>query len=333
MVDEGPGRYWSELRSSDKGDGRLEIPSRVSEPETGYGPVRFALGTQKEPRFLVPCSSLRGGLQEYSTSALAVFKSRYRVEGRDSPFIDLVCRDPALSGVFAELVNEINGRLSRGEIPEQAVMGAITDFRSLLVSSPRGEIPRETVLGLVGELYVLDRLVEKGSGALNAWLGPHDERHDFRAQNRALEVKTLSRPDATEITISSFSQLLAPVDGALVLAVVRLDESSNGELTVASLVQRILRNGGDWEPLRKGLENLGCQDPEAAEWNRNAFAFHGIEGFEVVPGFPRLTEAEMVQGSLPVGISRISYTVDLANAGAFRMEADQLESYLREMSQ
>ena len=332
MVDDGPSRYWSELRSSDKGDGRLEIPSKVSEPETGYGPVRFALGTQKEPRFLVPCNSLRGGLQEYSTSALAVFKTRYQLEGRDSPFIDLVCTDAALSGVFAELVNEVSRRLSTGEIPEQAVIGAITDFRSLLVSAPRGEIQRETVLGLVGELYVLNRLVERNAGALNAWLGPRDERHDFRTELLALEVKTLSRPDATEITISSFSQLMAPVDGSLVLAAVRLDESNKGELTVASLVHRILRNGGDWEPLRKGLENLGCQDPEAAEWNRNAFAFNGIDGFEVTPGFPRLTEAEMVQGGLPVGISRISYTVDLANADAFRIGSDKLESYLREMS-
>ena len=333
MVDEGPGQYWENLRWSDRGDGRLEIPSRVSEPETGYGPVRFALGAQKEPRFLVPCSSLQGGLQQYSTSALAVFKSRYQIDGRDSPFIDLVCSDPALSGVFAELVNEINRRLSSGEIPEQAVTGAITDFRSLLVSAPRGEVPRETVLGLVGELYVLDRLVEFGSGALNAWLGPHDERHDFRTGNRALEVKTLSRPDATGITISSFSQLLAPVNGSLVLAVVRLDESSRGELTVAVLVQRILRNGGDWETLRRGLENLGCQDPEAMEWNRNAFAFNGMEGFEVKPGFPRLTEAEIVGGSLPVGIRQISYTVDLANADSFRMGSDQLEACFREMSE
>ena len=327
-----PHSYWDKLRVLGKGDGRDEIASHVGEPETGYGPVRFSLGEEREPRFLVPCGSMKGSVHEYSTSALAVTKKRLRLRDRESCFIDLQCKDSALTGVFSELVNEVIGRLESGEAPETAVTGAITDFRALLIAGSSREVPRESVLGLLGEMIVAERLVEQDADALKCWLGPGGERHDFRSSVNALEVKTLSRPAASEISISSLDQLLPLANGRLILVVVWLDQAAEGATTVGAVADRILAKGGDRELLLEGLLKLGCASPNDDAWNGHRFEFGDLQGYEVKPGFPRITGEEMVGGVIPAGINRLNYSISLGNMAPYRLSDEDLESFFTEMA-
>lgn len=332
MTDTGPRTYWTKLRAAGKGDGRDEIASQVSEPETGYGPVRFSLGEDQEPRFLVPCSTMKGSIHEHSTSALSVTKKRLRLRGSQSCFIDLMCTDEALTGVFAELVNEVMSRLEKGQASENAVIGAITDFRALLVSGSAGNASREVILGLLGELLVAERLVQHSPDALKSWLGPEGERHDFRSSVNALEVKTLSRPAASEVSISSVDQLAPLAGGRLVLVIVWLDRAADGGVTVESVVDRILAQGGVRKSVMDALFQLGCPSHRDEDWNSHRFEFGGLQGYDVQPGFPRITTEELPSGALPPGITRLSYRIDLGSAQPYLLSENDLDSFFAEVA-
>lgn len=330
---ETPGEFWNELRDAGKGDGRLEVPSRTTAVGTGYGKVRMALGEQGEPRLLVPCGISEMGKQFLNTEALRIWTTRFSLNGSSSSFIDLQCLDQKLDAVFGDLVSELLSRLEAGNPPGEAVSSTVEDFRALLVSSSRDDVTREKLLGLVGELHVLERLVKvHGSGILKAWVGPHEQRHDFRVGTQAIEVKTSARSDATHITVHGIDQLSPPKGGALLLVHLSLEETEGGNLTVAKLFDKLVKDGVDSVLLLDQLHSAGCDDPHDKVWNRSGFNVEGEQSWEVTTGFPRLTEAELARGELPNGIDLLRYTVDLAAAENYRLPSDSYIAWLEGMA-
>jgi hypothetical protein len=85
------------------------------------------------------------------------------------------------------------------------VASEIASFEELLREKAALGVERQ--IGLLGELFVLRRLIENtGSLAVDAWLGPRAEPHDFRLGDREFEVK--STVGASRIhTIHGFDQL------------------------------------------------------------------------------------------------------------------------------
>ncbi len=328
-----PAEFWNELRDAGKGDGRLEVPSRTTPVDTGYGKVRMALGELGEPRLLVPCGISEMGKRFRNTEALQIRTTRFTLNGSSSPFIDLLCRDQKLDPVFGELVSELLSRLRAGKPPGEAVSSTLEDFRTLLVSRNREEVPREKLLGLLGELHVMQRLVQAhGSEALDAWVGPHEQRHDFRVGARAIEVKTSARSDSTQITVHGIDQLAPPRGGALLLIHLGLEETKGGNLSIGRLFDKLVQRGTSSTGLREKLQAVGCDDPYAEAWNVYRFNVEGEQSWEVVPGFPRLTEAEMAPGGLPEGVGLIRYALDLASASSYQLTADEYIAWIKDMT-
>jgi len=316
---ESPVEGWAVLRQAGKGDGALEVPSRATGIQSGFGPARYALGPNGEPRLLIPCSEAGQRRNLGATPKLDVSVVRYRHAGRHAPFIDIMCRDRGLDAVFAELAGEILARLAAGTTPHDATAGTIADFRELLTGNDRDEISRETIIGLIGELHVLRLLSALNPEAIHAWTGPHDMRHDFRRRNLAIEVKTSSRSDSSRIGISGWEQLLPPSGGDLVLVHLRLEQAESGDLKLSSLVEDLVSTGVDRTKLLAGIAELGCNDPAHPSWNRLAFSLEGLDGYRVEEGFPRIVPTVFLGGHAPQGIGRLEYEVDLGHAAAFRI--------------
>lgn len=321
-----PADQWERLRESSVGDGTIEVPSHSSGIETGYGPIRFALGPQAQPRLLVPCGP--GALLKRTAAGrnLAVSLARFDVANGSTLFVDILCLEPALDAVFAELAGEVVHRVGAGCGPVDAVEGTITDFRDLLHSGDDREVPYSQILGLVGELLVLRSLVHMSPGAIEAWTGPDEQRHDFRQREHAIEVKTSSRADSTTVAISSCEQLAEPAGGTLILVHVCLERTDNGELSVSTLVTDIVAAGCPRPKLIRVLSGVGCTNPEADLWNRLRFSVERISGYRVVSGFPRITSRLFPRGLLPDGIETVSYTLDLDAARDFRLTEGELEN-------
>lgn len=326
-----PIERWNRLRDSSEGDGVLEIPSLSTSVESGYGLVRFALGPQGQPRLLVPCGpgvNLGAGP---SNGKLTLTISKLLVEGKNVPFIDVMCLARSLDSAFAEISDEIVYRLSQGESPNLAVEGTISDFRSLLNDIEKKDISEHQILGLIGELLILRELASISASAVDVWRGPFEQRHDFRRKEKAIEVKTSARADSTLISISSIEQLAEPAGGSLTLAHVKAEQSEAGRLSVGRLAAEIVSLGADSSSLVRALAAMGCDEPDSTAWNRITFELEGMELYRVQNGFPRIISKQFPGGKLPDGIQAISYTVDLQAAKPFLLSGSEAEAVFKEM--
>lgn len=323
-MSERPMEQWMRLRSTGTGDGAIEVPSLSSGVETGFGPVRLAIGPEGQPRLMVPCGAAASIRGDVSSGKLSVALSRYDVAGRSTRFIDVMCADRSLDAVFAELASEVVHRIAGGDGAVEAVEGTIADFRDLLQDIADRDVADHEIVGLVGELLVLRTLAGHSPAAIAAWTGAFDQRHDFRHGVHAIEVKTSSRVDATSIHVSSIEQLSEPTGGSLLLVHFCVERAGNGELSVSTLYAEIVGLGVARSKLAEALAAMGCPDPDSAAWNRIRFSLEKSSGYRVGSGFPRITAAQFPGGVLPEGVQCISYEVDLRTAERFRVSEAEL---------
>lgn len=331
-MSEHPLHHWARLRVSGEGDGVLEVPSIDSGLPTGFGNVRFAIGEKSQPRLLVPVGPGERAMNLPSTSKLVVTVAHFQVSGRKTPFLDVMSLDRSLDGVFAELAEEVLRRIEAGHAPLQSVTHTIQDFRELLKEEPRAPVPLSKVLGLVGELWVLSQMTPHSRAAVTAWVGPFEQRHDFRRGLRAIEVKTSGRSDATRISIHGIDQLEPPTGGQLLLVHVRAERNKGGDLSVAALWHHLLAAGTDDDELLRRLAANGCEDPLNPEWNAVSFSIHDHSAYTVEPGFPRISSGSLPGGQLPRGVSSLQYEVDLSLADRYKLSPPDLEPLWKEMA-
>lgn len=327
-----PLETWAELRRVEIPEDDLPgTPSRVVDVGTGYGNARFALGSNKESRLLIPCSDndLRLNLEPAGKVTLGF--ASFDMEGRRQRFIDLVCHEVNLDVVFGELADVLLARLKEGASPSVAVEKTITDFRRLLFAETVSVVDNNKLLGLLGELVVLNSLAKINPECVATWLGPWEQRHDFRRVTSALEVKTSSRSDATEVHINGIDQLQPPAGGELVLVHVCMELSADGSIFIASLYDQLLEAGADKLRLIEGLAELGCLDPHDDAWNRRRYEIQSIEAWSVTAGFPRLTGAEIRPDMNLSAVSELQYKVDLSQASNYRMSQAEYDAYLNQL--
>lgn len=323
---------WRRLKATGAGDGVIEVPSIDSGIATGFGTARYAIGAQGQPRLLVPVGTRSLTNRLVSTPKLMASTSNFKVSGKGTLFIDIMCLDRTLDLVFAELAEEILRRIKEGHAPLQAVIESIEDFRELLKEKSRDEVPDSKIQGLVGELEAMRRLASYNTAVAETWTGPHELRHDFRRNVHALEVKTSGRTDATRVSIHGIDQLLPPAGGTLHLAHVRLERVENGPLSVGAIFDDLIKLGADQGLLKKGLEALECTDPHSAEWNRLTFTLEGLTLYSITDGFPRIVGSSFESGSIPAGVSALEYQVDLSHAKPFELSTLDSEIALKRIA-
>lgn len=326
---ENPTKQWKRLSQHGHGGGRLEVPNIETDVDAGHGKALWALGPDDEPRLLIPIGNRLVAQDLGESRNLRVGVSNYVLDDRSMCFIDLMVLDKRLSGVFADLAIEALERVANGESAEKAVSGTISDFRQLLERPPSVEVELSTVIGLLGELLVLERLSEESPEAVSTWMGPWEQRHDFRRGSRAIEVKTSIRADAHAVTIHGEEQLEAPAGGDMMLVHMKLERTVGGRETVERVVERIAAQGADADRLNEGLKNIGCSNSIDPAWNSTAFNVEKLDIYQVRNAFPRITSASFPGGSLPDGVSDLTYEIDLGAAANFRLSETDHEIVFR----
>lgn len=306
--------HWRLLRQGDYSQSKDELPTRLSNVEVACGSLRFALGPAHEARLLLPLAKSEKTGKLPVSSALRIKETNAVIGGSQSRLLDIMCTAKELESVFAEVVDEILRRIQEGDSVPSAVRSTLHDFRALLFQAPTKTVPTEVVLGLVGELLVLNELLDRSPEAWRAWMGPQGGRHDFRAGNLAFEVKSTRSASNSLVAIQSLDQLNEPLDGRLYLVRLTLESAAGGQLNVSDLYNRAMLRCSEPEKLKELLLELDCLDPDSPEWNYLSFSFEGEEVFEVDDEFPRLTEDCFVGFTIPQGIQNVSYEIDLNHA-------------------
>lgn len=268
-----------------------------------------------------PCliAVIPGGSEQirtFETAGLRLFRS---VDDAGTLLV-LSLEEPSRRDLFAQICSDVVLSLVRSEDEGERDLiyelgGRLAAWRTFL-RDQSGGLDRHEIVGLIGELLVLDRLLDRSSTALHAWKSPDDGLHDFERRGTALEVKT-SLGGARRVRISTIDQLDAAGLSSLNLAHVRLVERADGE-SVVDAVERIearLIADRDRREFRNALLRRGlAPNPDQMEPRVQCV---GIEVYVVRSGFPCLTRA-----NIPVGISEVVYDVDVRSLAPFVTESD-----------
>lgn len=313
---------WSILRAGDGDSLGLEIQTLPTEVATPLGPVRLALDENSQPRLLLPIANTNAAKGIESAPSLGIVVSSFLLKGKRIHFLDLVCHSRDLDVVFGELVDAILVRIAAGAECSDAVKSTLEDFRALLLKPKREAISISVIAGLIGELLILNRLLDRSPSAWKAWQGPRGGRHDFCTRDTSLEVKASTKAGASAVTINGLEQLEPPVGGGLHLLHIAIEPANEGALSVSSLGHAAIKKADNKESVQGLLASIGCMNVDSPEWNHQTFRLASESLYEVLPNFPRLTSSMLRSGLMPAGVSDVSYKIDLSFASSFRRGID-----------
>lgn len=310
---------WQELAAVAPGD-RLYRTRRLPRP------ARLDLRTGLRETDGAPCLIASPG---GAGDAIATFETAgLRLSRAADPggiLLVLSLEEPACRDLFAEVcsdcVRAVFQSEDEGETDLVAVLaGRLSAWRAFL-RDQTGGLSRREITGLIGELLILDRLLDSDPHAVSVWKAPDDGLQDFERAGHALEVKT-ALGVARELHISTLDQLDEAGLVSLHIAHVRLIETQDGE-TMAQIAARIeQRLAGERARrlfrnalLRRGL--APSSDPEFGQRVTCA----GIDLYQVRDGFPRLRRSDVA-----LGISEATYQVEVRALADFAADTAMVMS-------
>jgi hypothetical protein len=176
----------------------------------------------------------------------------------------------------------------------------------------------ERQLGLLGELIFLERLVGKGGvGALDSWLGPLGEPHDFRFQASEFELKTTVSPHRIH-TIHGTEQLVPSKGCSLYLVSVLLGPAGAGNgFSLANKVAQLSREcsqvPGRLSQFTAAVEACGFRDTDRGYYTRQFLLRRPMGLVLVDESFPAITRPtiESALGFLAPRIESLQYDVSV----------------------
>lgn len=178
----------------------------------------------------------------------------------------------------------------------------------------------ESEIGLFGELATLAALIDAGAAteaSVEAWVGPLDAAQDFELGTGAVEVKTTIATIGFPARIGSLEQLDDSVRQPLFVAAMRLRQVAQGHRLpdmVAAARSRVAASAEAARVLGERLVAAGYFDAHADRYVRR-FEPESVRLIEVTSAFPRLVHA-----TVPTGVTRAVYDVDLDKAGGPRLD-------------
>lgn len=195
----------------------------------------------------------------------------------------------------------------------RVLLGRIRAWQEFMRKGAQALSP-ESEIGLVGELTLLRAVIDAGlplASAIESWVGPLDGVRDFEIGTGSLEVKATLSAAGFPAKIGSLDQLDDSVRQPLFLAGARLRQTDTGWSLPELVVEMRDVAAGDAEATRLLSERLiaaGYFDAHADRYIRR-LTLVDIRVVEVKDGFPRLTP-----GSVPLGVTRATYEIDLDKA-------------------
>lgn len=165
----------------------------------------------------------------------------------------------------------------------------------------------ERIYDILGELCVLRRLFELGEEP--EWNGPTGASYDIELVDRFVEVKSSTVRDKREVTISSQFQL-DPPGKSLNLVFCQFEPTVQTGESIDSIVDWFGGIGYNISVLNEKLASKGFEIGMSSR--KRTFLLHSMLKYTVDESFPRITPASFVGGTMPAGITKISYTVDLS---------------------
>lgn len=184
----------------------------------------------------------------------------------------------------------------------------------------------EEEMGLFGELYYIKRWLniypQEPPLIIKDWKGPLKNRIDFVNKNKGVEIKTLAPKIRDEIRISSEKQFeITPVINNLQLYVLKIEVSESIGQTLQMMIEKIERILLERAPsLAVKFKDLLLENGVTTNnYNENYFYVHEELAYQISDSFPKITSK-----GLPIGVTNVSYTIDLSHCNHFKLPIDEI---------
>lgn len=226
-----------------------------------------------------------------------------------------------LREVYYFLVGIVH-RAQKSAEPLPAVIASELAAWEALLQTSNG-LERNQVLGLLGELWVLWRMLHhQGPNAIESWTGPTAELHDFRLHECDLEVKT-TLSHSRDHVISGLNQLLALPPRHLSVVSIQIMPAGGGPgITLREAVGRISQHLSDTpialNKFNSKLGAVGYRHDDGAHYTER-YCLRSLPTVVPVDGeFPTIS-FDALAASVPDAalrrIRKVVYTVNLDGLG------------------
>jgi hypothetical protein len=244
--------------------------------------------------------------------------------------IRLELEKPELGDVYKAMVNDLIGSIAATP-DDDSGLSALSQrterWRRLLETNGTGGLSTTDRRGLVGELIVLGQLLDTGSSTMRtvtSWTGPYGKHQDFQADHAAIEVKTTVTKQPQSLIITSERELDRTGVQHLYLVHISLDERQGGigqslNALVAALRGRLAEDTVALAALDDALLSYGYLKVQAPLYEVPGYSVRKQNAFEVVDGFPCITEADVA-----MGIGDVRYRIQLAALQPFAVPLGQV---------
>ncbi|MGE3778539.1 MAG: PD-(D/E)XK motif protein [Pirellulaceae bacterium] len=237
--------------------------------------------------------------------------------GDNGPLLVLTLEDAGRADLFttvcADAVAAATSAPSDEALPQ--FLARLDAWRRFLRERRAGLTRNETV-GLLGELLLLERLVQADGSMLATWTSPDDGLHDFLVRGQALEVKTSLGP-ASAMRISTLDQLDPSGLRRLDLVHVRLVETPDGRSlgNVIAAVERALPDESARRAFANALLRRGLMPDDTAARSAPLIDLRAFSAYAVGERFPKL-----VRTSVPAAVQDAEYSLELRAIDAYAID-------------
>lgn len=232
-------------------------------------------------------------------------------------FLEIATTSHLINRQFYSFATAIADRiLESQQPPAEAIALELRYFTALLEEKRLLSIERQ--VGLLGELIVLEKMIRSdGPDAIQAWIGPQGEPHDFRAGRNEFEVKTAAGSRRIH-TIHNLTQLLASPDSSLfIMSILVGPAGKDGGFSLASKIESISRYleaaPHRLHEFQDALQSLGYSDRDQSHYDRAFILRRPLAVVPVNSQFPAVTASGLLSllGQEAHRIDRFVYDVNI----------------------
>lgn len=231
---------------------------------------------------------------------------------RERTAVALVRRPEGSLDIFAVMTTDILRCLDAAGTADprelaRLFLGRVSDWQTFMARKRRPLSP-EKQLGLMGELWLLQHLMQTslGAAAVDCWQGPLHAAQDFHVASGALEVKSSITGSAFLAKINSIEQLDTE-KAPMFLAALRFEVTNDGTdlVGMVALLRDQMAQAGLLRVFDALLLVAGYQDEHAEHYGRKLL-LSDARAFAIGEDFPCLRRS-----SIPVQVRKALYSLDI----------------------
>lgn len=234
-----------------------------------------------------------------------------------------------LPEVAYSLAFSVFKNLEAGATFSESLDSAVEAFKDTIAKKRR--LSDEQIAGLCGELLLLEYLMERFGieAAMEMWIGPEAEEHDFGLLAFDIEVKTTLSEKRIHV-ISSANQLKPRENAILWLLSIQLTRVGVGRgFTLDELCMRLIDKAGALHrALKVGLSNAGWSTEDYGLYQTRFDLRSKPRAYHVTEQFPAIT-TERLARIVPRHnlLSDVRYRVDVS-ALEYGSPGDELRTFV-----